>query len=74
MGPTSGQALGRAWGRLDPVGPPAGVLLALSLFPRENNSRKFLADSEKLPLNNFSETKRQHGGTGTGHLVNRLVP
>ena len=39
------------------MGATAGVLLALDLFPCENNSRKFLADSEKLPLTTFLKQK-----------------
>ena len=55
--------------------PHSGVLLALDLFLCENNSRKFPADSEKLPRTTFLKQKRQQKtGTDTGHLVNRLVP
>ena len=57
------------------MGPSAAVLLALSLFTRENNSRKFPADSKKLPRTTFLKQKdSKKTGTGTGHLVNRLVP
>ena len=70
--PRCGPRLGGVWSLW---APPAGILLALDLFPRENNSRKCPADSEKLPQTNFSETKRQQKtGTDTRHLVNRLVP
>ena len=44
-------------GRLAPVGLTVCVLLALSLFPRENNSRKFPGDSEKLPRTTFVKQK-----------------
>ena len=55
--PRCGQGVGRAWGRMAPVGPPTGVLLALSLFPPENNSRKFTANSEKLSRTTFLKEK-----------------
>ena len=51
VGPRHGQGLGWAapgW-RLGSMGPPAAPLLAPSLFLRENISRKFSDDSEKLP-------------------------
>ena len=51
------RALGHAWGRLGAGSPPSGVLLALDLFLYENNSRKFLADSEKLPRTTFLKQK-----------------
>ena len=71
-------AAARPWaapgGRLVDVGPPAGDLLAPDLFLLGNNSRKFSAHSEKLPRTSFLKQKEQKTGTGTGHLVNRLVP
>ena len=63
MGPTRGQGVGRAWGGVWPLWvPPAGALLALSLFPRKNKSCKFVADSEKLPRTIFLKQKdsRKH--------------
>ena len=52
-----GQGVGAPGERLVPVGPPAGILLAPDLFPRENNSRKFPADSEKRPRTTFLKQK-----------------
>ena len=57
VGPRRGQGVGRAWGASGGCVPPAGVLLAPSLFPRENNSRKFSVDSEKLPRTTFLKQK-----------------
>ena len=57
MGPARVQPLGRTWGRLGVVAPLASPLLALSLFLRENNSRKFADDSEKLSRTTFLKQK-----------------
>ena len=54
--------------------PLAAPLMAPSLFLCEYNSRKFSADSEKLPRTTFLKQKTTEKGSGTGHLVNRLVP
>ena len=43
--------------RLGVVGPPAGPLLAPFSFHIGNNSRKFLAQSEKLPRTTFLKQK-----------------
>ena len=60
--------------RLGAVGPLAAPLLAPSLFLRKNKSCKFAANSEKLPRTAFLKKQKQKTGTGTGHLVDRLVP
>ena len=76
MGPRHGQGVGRAWGAFGGWEPPSGVLLALDLLLCENNSRKFPADSKKLPRTTFLKQKdsRKQELTGTGHFVNMLVP
>ena len=53
----SGQGVGRAWGVWPLWVPPAGALLAPSLFPRKNKSYKFAADFEKLFRTTFLKQK-----------------
>ena len=53
VGPWREQGRAAPGRRLGAVGPPAAPLLAPSLFLRENNSRKFADDSEKLPRTTF---------------------
>ena len=57
MGPRRDQGVGRAWGVWPLWVPPAGALLALSLFLHENNSCKIVDDSEKLSRTTFLKQK-----------------
>ena len=61
--------------RLGAVGLPVAPLMDPSLFLRENNSRKFLDDFEKLPRTTFLQQKdSRKQELALWHLVNRLVP
>ncbi len=57
VGPSRGQGVDRAWGSSGGCGAPVGLLLAQSLFPYKNNSRKFTVDSEKVPRLAFLKQK-----------------
>ena len=54
--------------------PPQVALRSSGVFRRIKNLRKFLGHSDGISCCDFSEIqKQQKQGTGTGHLVNRLV-
>lgn len=57
VGPRRGQGWAAPGGRLGAVGPPAGALLAPSLFLRKNKSCKLAAYSEKIPRLAFLKQK-----------------
>ena len=57
VGPRRGPPWAAPGGRLGAVGPPAGALLATSLFLRQNKSCKLAAYSEKIPRLAFLKQK-----------------
>ena len=72
--PPAGPLWAASGGRLCPVGGPSGSPLVSGVFLRIKNLRKFPGNSDDITCGALSEIqKQQKQGTGTGHLVNRLV-